>query len=194
MAEYFKPLAGNIYTISPQYDTPTLNPEGKFGPFWSWGLYVDGKEMYWSFGSQKVHDMIVASGMKKGDVFSLAAAQQATQDGKKYNAYCITPKNTNQSFYSHAKTAHQDPVPEQDVPPPSDVDGPDGFPQPKPPVDRDSFPPPDEKTDGRLEKMESIMNQCLHAADNMAVQGFNINFTSEDVRSIAISMFIQMSR
>lgn len=199
----FKPLAGQ-YNLRFKYDEPIYKADGQYGPYWICGVWVENVEHTW-FLNDKTNAMIKASGVRKDSRANLVVVQQQGQKGP-YNTFELITDGG--AYYSHGSTSQAPPQtqqqtagpgeppaqgtpPQQQAPPPTEEYTPE--------VDRDGFTPPTaQDTPDKLFKMETLMDKCLQKAYLMGRQQTMFVpedfFTSEDIRSIAISMFIQMNK
>jgi hypothetical protein len=187
----FEPLAGNSYNISPKFNEPK-QMEGQYGTYWMLGITVNGKPYTW-FLNEKTWEMFTASQMKKGEIGRLDVVQQMGEKGP-YNTFALHTKNG--VVYSHDQAAK----PVGDSPNPYG----DGVPLPgeeKPAPEKTDSPPPVDNS--IYVDMEKCLMDAIEMADKIHALGDQKDMencpayyrpTSEDVRAIAVSMFIQMHR
>lgn len=209
----FQPLAGNTYTFKLKYPKPregdSTGKDDKIFHWYCWGVIVDGKAMNW-FPTERVVNMIYASGLTPDqDAVLTATEKQGTS--RKY--YCFTLNTPSGPYESHPDESGNQPPPQgaspqESVPPPTSEYG--GTTEQAPPeTDRDGFSDPlkDAPTQGRavtqkytdmLALMSLCMTDAMTMTDNFgndmeSAEGQKM-FTSEDVRAIAVSVFISMTK
>jgi len=188
----FEPLAGHSYNISLRFDEP-LQKEGQYGVYWMTSINVDDKGSHTWFLDEWTHRMVVGSQLKKGETARLNVSQMKNDKGKLVNTFeLITGKGVT---YSHDKMVAS---PSSGAPDPYTEAPPPGFetdsPTPK------SLSP---NNDLVFQQMEKCWIAAYEMSEKLLAMGAQkdplenptaYKATSEDVRSVAISMFIQLNR
>ena len=213
---WFNPKPGAEYTISPEFDAPMGPKKDKWdNDKWIWKVTVlqeqstvggqsktvpINKTMMWSM-NEKAFDMIDTSGVKSGVKFFLSVIPETMEkEGKiiKFNKYCLIYEN--KSFFSHntSPEANDDShVPDQEPPPPDEE-----YPEEVKPEKMPDKPSPKNEY-GLATDRAQLLSKCLDEAVVMTLpyeqmdanDPLNpriIEFSPEEIKSLAISLFIQV--
>lgn len=196
----FKPLAGNQYQITFNYDDPQ-EKDGEWGPYWIWGITESNIKKSWLINKAAIISMLRRGDVKQGSVVNLAVVQVMSQQGRPYNTFEMRTQDGKVHYSHQSQSNGSKPSPENEPPHPAETTT---------PPESDLAVPENGAKEAENQKwadfrqevfndMEACLDQALNLreliiaqANPQPVEDKIFTLTTEDVRTLAITMFINL--